>query len=323
MSWYECIVNEVGPASDGSETSEPVIYINLTDEVTGAFNKTWFYAADGIQDQVLDVGIAAILSGRPVQVGTDPPNKGNQPFTEISRIYAYPPPPRPPAAPTNFHQISLSAIPGNGSQEILEVGWTDNSDNEENFVVTATGTSPSGDPTPYTFPANTETASIELFKGNTYTLYVVAWNGGGDSAQSNTIDVTVGSLNPVPVYLNLDFHLPDGPDGTGPVYYSGQYPPFGNVPAGHLQKIAIPSISPATALRFVKAGHSPAEINDPNAVVVIAAGGQTNASQMMAIFGSNSPPFSTTSPLQIAAGIEQLEVTAQPPTFVQIDLTVI
>ena len=86
MPWYKCIVNEVGPASDGTETPAPVIYINLTD-TAGAFTNTWFYAANGIQDQVLNTGIAAILGGQYVEVGAVAPNTQNQP-TEIQRIYA-------------------------------------------------------------------------------------------------------------------------------------------------------------------------------------------------------------------------------------------
>jgi hypothetical protein len=86
MPWYQCTVNEVGPASDASETSPPVIYINLSD-AGGSFANTWFYAANGIQNQALHVGIAAISGRKRVQVGATAPNSENNPFTEINRMY--------------------------------------------------------------------------------------------------------------------------------------------------------------------------------------------------------------------------------------------
>ena len=52
MAFFSCIVNEVGPAADGTETSAPVIYINLTD-TGGSFANQWFYAAEGSQAQML------------------------------------------------------------------------------------------------------------------------------------------------------------------------------------------------------------------------------------------------------------------------------
>jgi len=32
---FSCTVNEIGPAADGAETPEPVIYVNLTDTTVG------------------------------------------------------------------------------------------------------------------------------------------------------------------------------------------------------------------------------------------------------------------------------------------------
>ena len=86
MPWYACTVNAVGPASDASDTPVPVIYINLTD-TSGDFANTWFYAANGIQQQLLDAGIAAITDGKDVEVEANGPLPGNQSFTEISRLY--------------------------------------------------------------------------------------------------------------------------------------------------------------------------------------------------------------------------------------------
>lgn len=122
----------MGPASDASDTPAPVIYINLTD-TSGDFSDTWFYAANGIQQQLLDVGIAAITGGKDVEVDADGPLPGNQPFTEVSRIYGLrqPPPPQPATLsmrvehtpPTTF----VLLIEGNdfGANETVEisVGW--------------------------------------------------------------------------------------------------------------------------------------------------------------------------------------------------------
>ena len=86
MPWYNCTVNEVGPATDGSETPAPVVYINLTD-TGGSFTNTWFYAANGGQNQMLTVGVAAISSHKSVQVAAAAPSPGGGPYTEISRMY--------------------------------------------------------------------------------------------------------------------------------------------------------------------------------------------------------------------------------------------
>ena len=83
----------------------PVVYINLTD-TAGSFANTWFYAANGIQKQLLDVGIAAINGRQDVEVGATSPLPGNNPYTEISRIYGLRP--QPPKAPTDFHEVSIS-----------------------------------------------------------------------------------------------------------------------------------------------------------------------------------------------------------------------
>ena len=86
MPFYQCAVNEVGPATDGTETNDPVVYINLTD-TGGGFTNTWFYAAEGGQNQMLAVGIAAINGNKHVEVGADAPNAGGTPYTSVSRMY--------------------------------------------------------------------------------------------------------------------------------------------------------------------------------------------------------------------------------------------
>jgi hypothetical protein len=69
MPWYSCVVNEVGPAADGTETSTPVIYVSLTD-VQGSFTGQWFYVADGAQNQMLSVALTAMNTNRQVQIAT-------------------------------------------------------------------------------------------------------------------------------------------------------------------------------------------------------------------------------------------------------------
>ena len=73
MPFYQCTVNEVGPATDGTETNDPVVYINLTDT--------------GGQNQMLAVGIAAINGNKHVEVAAVAPNAGDTPFTSVSRMY--------------------------------------------------------------------------------------------------------------------------------------------------------------------------------------------------------------------------------------------
>jgi len=187
MPWYKCTVNEVGPASDASETPDVVGDISLTDRA-GGFAKTWFYAANGSQKQLLDVGIAAINGRKDVEVAATAPHPGNNPYTEISRIYGLRP--QPPNAPTGFHEISLSPAVGTGLA-VLKVGWTDNSDNETSFAVRYSGTlagSPSAGER--VVGADSVTASLSLIPEYTYNIYVAAVNSFGEAA-SNAITVTV------------------------------------------------------------------------------------------------------------------------------------
>src|SRR5664279_596980 len=85
MPSYRCNVNEVGPAVDGAETASPVVYINLTD-IKGSFANTWFYAAEGAQDQMLDVAIAAMIKENAVDVVAAAPTAGG-PYTKVARIH--------------------------------------------------------------------------------------------------------------------------------------------------------------------------------------------------------------------------------------------
>jgi hypothetical protein len=86
MPWYTCQVTEAGPAADGTETTPPVIYIELTDQA-GSFSAQWFYAAENARDEILAVALSAISTGFSVEAAAVAPNPGGTPYTEISRLY--------------------------------------------------------------------------------------------------------------------------------------------------------------------------------------------------------------------------------------------
>ena len=83
MAFFSCTVNEIGPAADGAETAEPVIYMNLTD-TAGSFANQWFYAAERAKTQMLSVGLAAMSANRPVEAAIDTPNV---PYSSVRRMY--------------------------------------------------------------------------------------------------------------------------------------------------------------------------------------------------------------------------------------------
>ena len=186
MPSYRCTVNEVGPAVDGTETASPVVYINLTD-TKGSFANTWFYAADGAQDQMLDVAIAAINNDNAVDVVAAAPNAGGRPYTKIARIHELQT--LPPAAPTNFHLIEIQPALSPSQRQLL-VGWNDNSDNEDGFELVFQQ-QPNGSPGEYTVGQNSTKGYMVLDGGHDYTIYAIAFNRAGNSAPSNSIVVTV------------------------------------------------------------------------------------------------------------------------------------
>ena len=186
MPSYRCTVNEVGPAVDGTETASPVVYINLTD-IKGSFANTWFYAADGAQNQMLDVAIAAINNDNAVDVVATAPNSGGSPYTEIARIHELQT--RPPSAPTNLHLIEIQPALTPSQRQLL-VGWNDNSDNEDGFIMVFQQ-QPNGVPGEYSAQNNSTQGYMVLDGGHDYTIYVKAFNRAGYSAPSNSIVVTV------------------------------------------------------------------------------------------------------------------------------------
>ena len=83
MPFFSCTVNEIGPAADGTETADPVIYINLTD-TGGSFVNQWFHARENSKGQMLSVGLAAMSTNRQVEVAIDTPNV---PYSSVTRMY--------------------------------------------------------------------------------------------------------------------------------------------------------------------------------------------------------------------------------------------
>jgi hypothetical protein len=86
LPWYDCTVNRVGPAADGTETANPVIFINLSDRA-GAFQNYWFYAANVAKKEMLATALTALSTGSPVNAALDTPNANNNPYTQCSRLY--------------------------------------------------------------------------------------------------------------------------------------------------------------------------------------------------------------------------------------------
>jgi hypothetical protein len=294
-----------------------VVYINLTD-IRGGFANTWFYAANGIQNQLLDVGIIAINDRKDIEVAATAPHPGNQPYTEISRIYGLQP--QKPAAPTGFHQISLSPAVGNAGHAVLVVGWKDNSIDEDSFHVKYSGTrAGSSDSGEKVVGANSVTASLSLIPEYTYNIHVAAVNSSGERP-SNSITVTVPPALPSPpetVTVSLKRQIMDGP-----VTVLGAYPSFGVVPPGRVLRIKLPQVGFVdTFLAFVKTGHSTEEYPVPNAFEILTEGQSTTPAQMTAIFSVATPPYSTTNPLNFVAVLGE-PLSTPLPTWVDIEITI-
>jgi len=85
-NWYTCVVTGAGPATDGTETADPVIYIQLTD-VNNAFSNYWFYASENSRNEMLAVALAAMSTGKRVTAAADEPVSSNATYTRIYRLY--------------------------------------------------------------------------------------------------------------------------------------------------------------------------------------------------------------------------------------------
>jgi hypothetical protein len=84
--WKTCTVGMVGPAADGTETPDPVVYINMSAQ-DNSFTGQWFYASQNAKNEMLAVALMARNLSRNVNANVDTPNAGGVPYTAIHRLY--------------------------------------------------------------------------------------------------------------------------------------------------------------------------------------------------------------------------------------------
>lgn len=109
--------------------------------------------------------------------------------------------------------------------------------------------------------------------------------------------------------------------GEPPVPYEGRFPAIGVVPSGRLVQIRVPQIGPMDfSFKFVKAGRSTQDCNDPGAVVEVAEGQSTTPEQISAIFGASEPGFSTVNPVVFRACVGS--DAGELPNWRDIEITV-
>jgi len=94
--------------------------------------------------------------------------------------------PNPPAAPTG---LTANAV----SQTQINLSWTDNSTNESGFYIYRDGVNLTS-----VGPNVTSYSDTALSCGTNYTYYVVAYNDGGTSGNSNTVSVSTASCVSAP-----------------------------------------------------------------------------------------------------------------------------
>lgn len=106
----------------------------------------------------------------------------------------------------------------------------------------------------------------------------------------------------------------------GFIPFKGQFPPFGSTQPGKVVSITYPASGFLdSSLLFVKAGHSTAECGNPNSVVALGEGKTTTPAQLSAIFGTSTPTFSTTSPLN---AVTCFSGPAPTPSFINLTMNV-
>jgi hypothetical protein len=215
----------------------------------------------------------------------------------------------PPATPENVRVTSVTA-------QTIDISWNESNPASvelDGFVSYLTWTG-GGSNIKLHGPADRTASFTGLQSGIEYKFKILAYNANGYSPISAPVVVTTPIATGT-VIVNLDRQQ------AGPTYapYAGQYPPFGSVPAGHVNQIRVPSPGLVPRVGFVKKSHTTEECGDPNAVVIIDAGQTTTAAQMTAIFGVARPPFSTTSPIGFVACVDGGNL----PGFIQIELTIV
>ncbi|MGB0073816.1 MAG: hypothetical protein WBP71_12775 [Terracidiphilus sp.] len=82
---YVCNVYTTGVTVLHSDTPAPEVLLQLSDtNSTPAFTNTWFFAAEGAQNQMLAVALAAISTLSTVSAWVDPPITGK--FTQCYEL---------------------------------------------------------------------------------------------------------------------------------------------------------------------------------------------------------------------------------------------
>jgi hypothetical protein len=160
----------------------------------------------------------------------------------------------------------------------------------------------------------------------------IAFQHGGDhhliTFDSHSTKVDTGQLvaagtNPAIVALaagQAPLTLNKGQVVNGFIPFAGKFPPFGSTRPGRVTAITYPASGFLdTTLLFVKAGHSTSQCGDPNAVVPVKEGSTTTPAQLSAIFGTATPPFSTTSPFGAVACFSGPNPT---PSFINLSMNV-
>jgi hypothetical protein len=129
-----------------------------------------------------------------------------------------------------------------------------------------------------------------------------------------------GTATPPPVTATLTLSAQSPGSGLF-VPFAGRYPAFGSVAPFHLVGVRFPLDGFVDqVLAFVKPGHSTAECGNADAVITVAEGASLTSAQLMTLYGSAQPHFTTLNPLSAVAcwngsgqipGVINLQITIQ------------
>jgi hypothetical protein len=231
-----------------------------------------------------------------------------------------------PRPPTDLH------VTDNTTGQSISLAWTDNSDdNPAGFRINYTGKlhGSSDDKGTVSLGQSARTATLTgLMTGYTYTIQLVAVSSYYGDSRPVTVNATTPTV-PVQVTVSLQNQHLSNPNGPVAVAYAGQFPPFGSAVPGKLLKITVPGSSTVgnygvLALNFVKRGGSTDDClsSDASKYVTVQAGQSTTAAQMTAIYGTATPPYSTSAPVGFLACLVSSQ-GAPIPSSVQIQATIV
>jgi hypothetical protein len=116
-----------------------------------------------------------------------------------------------------------------------------------------------------------------------------------------------GGGNPPPPPKTDIFPLPldaQPYSGTGPRPFKASFPPAIGTLTGNITALSNPN-NLRIGVVTIASGHNTDQcFNDPAAAVVLASGATTTSQNLMEIFGSQTPAFSTSTPVNIAVCVE-------------------